>query len=1215
MKKHWQYMRYVGLVGAALLAAAAVTPVTAAPAAAGDTTAPVTLRPVDKYLQAAALLKQDLGDLSGITLYTQSVGTVVTEPSWASYIDRMKPVDWAGDADAANQFNLALDEIAKQWIRLAAMRSLGIDPADKATITSFTAGWQKIQDFAQIQKSLVLNYTGQINQDAALSILQGAKFTQLPTDPAAFQAAVQPVLAKMRQFIEDTVITTNASYARQVGKKRGIADALANLPAKTDDQLPGMPPAFLAGYNEGYYSTAANTSAEQRAGADAGRAAGDAGAPAEDLTEKSTDYRQAYLASYTPAKANYDAQYALGKKAGEQAGTAGSASADLDGATAGYRAGYTAAYDLAKADYDKGTKAGSADGSAGREKADLSSSVSPAYTAGYNQGYTAGQQAIADQTAGIALAQNDSSQKKTTDVTGRSNAFQAAYHGFMAGVQDGTAGTSTDVSQLPDAYQAGYHAGVAAQEADTAAEDAQAGATLGISDSRQGTTTSLTDRRPAFVQAYNEAQAGYTAGKTADAAASAPAGSSAAFSAGFKAGQADAAIQPVGPSPEVIAQDKKAGAAQGISDRQHGVTTAPTGQRPAYNQAYADAQDGYDAGKQAGAGGVVPSDASDEYRQGFAAGQHDAPVTPVGPTPEQIAQDIKDGTAQGIEDIKKNVTTPPADQRAAYHQAYTDAQTGYLDGKKAGADGQAPENSSAAYQAGFTAGQHDVPVTPVGPTPEQIAQDKKAGTAQGISDRQNGVTTKPADQRPAYNQAYADAQEGYDAGQKAGQNAPVPSGTSPEFQAGFVAGQHDIPVTPVGPTPEQTAQDVKDGTAQGITDSKKDVTTPPTGQRPAYNQAYADAQAGYTDGKKAGTAGQAPGNASAAYQAGFTAGQHDAAVTPVGPTPEETAQDVKTGTAQGIADIKQHVTTPPTGQRPAYNQAYADAQAGYTAGKKAGSTATVPSNTTPAYQAGFAAGQRDAAPAPQPAPNNGGGTNTNGGYPPAPAPRPTPSNNNESMKPTIIQPTFQRLTTVIYVQTSKAPQYAYDPQTGRFSHLTTVAALPLASAWRTSQRAIMADGTTYYLVGANGYLRAADVATATVVKRSGVVTVFPAGGTDTTNALGADAAVVKHLAGGTNWRFFAVARTADGTLAYLVADDQWVTGTAVGEVVPVKGGIFTIGAKYTPLLRSTGAEISGTVLKPRSRWLVTAILRRDGETHYRVGRDAYVPASSGQYRA
>lgn len=210
---------------------------------------------------------------------------------------------------------------------------------------------------------------------------------------------------------------------------------------------------------------------------------------------------------------------------------------------------------------------------------------------------------------------------------------------------------------------------------------------------------------------------------------------------------------------------------------------------------------------------------------------------------------------------------------------------------------------------------------------------------------------------------------------------------------------------------------------------------------------------------------------------------------------------------------------------------------------------------------------------------------------------------------------FENINSVIYVQTSKSPQYKYDSKTDSFTKDSSVAALPLSSGWKTTKKATASDGTVYYIVGGNGYLKASDVTTAKVTKTAGVVTVTNPEGTYTNSNTTANSGKVQYLANNSAWKYFAIATNPDGSRAYLVADNQWVPASDVVERVNSASGTFTVGSDAAPVFNGAGNVLKGQTLKTRSSWKVTGVKNINGKPYYRVSTDGYVRADYGSYKA
>ncbi|ERL64558.1 KxYKxGKxW signal peptide domain-containing protein [Schleiferilactobacillus shenzhenensis] len=202
----------------------------------------------------------------------------------------------------------------------------------------------------------------------------------------------------------------------------------------------------------------------------------------------------------------------------------------------------------------------------------------------------------------------------------------------------------------------------------------------------------------------------------------------------------------------------------------------------------------------------------------------------------------------------------------------------------------------------------------------------------------------------------------------------------------------------------------------------------------------------------------------------------------------------------------------------------------------------------------------------------------------------------------------------VYVQNSKAPQYTYDAAADTFTEDDSLPALPMSSGWLAPKKAVVKDGETYYLVGAHSYLRASDVTTSKVAKETGVVTITAAGGASTYAAADQTGKAVQTLAPGTAWKYFAVATNADGSHAYLVADNQWVSANAATERPAAATGQFKIGRDAALTFTGNGVVVRGRVLRPGTAWRVTGVKTSNGKTYYRVATDLYVRSDYGAYR-
>jgi hypothetical protein len=196
---------------------------------------------------------------------------------------------------------------------------------------------------------------------------------------------------------------------------------------------------------------------------------------------------------------------------------------------------------------------------------------------------------------------------------------------------------------------------------------------------------------------------------------------------------------------------------------------------------------------------------------------------------------------------------------------------------------------------------------------------------------------------------------------------------------------------------------------------------------------------------------------------------------------------------------------------------------------------------------------------------------------------------------------FTDINEIIYVQTTKASQYAYNDQ---FKEDGKLAGLTLGSAWRTARKAITANGDTYYQVGANGWLKASDVTFTPVVDETGIVQVTNDQGAATVDNL-TNGQKVQTLKNGTAWRY--TARAGD---YYLVADRQWVNAKDVTVTPTPASGIFKAGAKGAALYNGAGEKQSRT-LAAKTEWRITGVKWISGHAYYQVAKDLYVQAVDG----
>ncbi|MCI2169971.1 endo-alpha-N-acetylgalactosaminidase family protein [Schleiferilactobacillus perolens] len=194
----------------------------------------------------------------------------------------------------------------------------------------------------------------------------------------------------------------------------------------------------------------------------------------------------------------------------------------------------------------------------------------------------------------------------------------------------------------------------------------------------------------------------------------------------------------------------------------------------------------------------------------------------------------------------------------------------------------------------------------------------------------------------------------------------------------------------------------------------------------------------------------------------------------------------------------------------------------------------------------------------------------------------------------------------VYVQTNDARLYHYDASTGTFTQLER--GLKLATGWKSANKAVTADGTTYYRVSTDEWLRGSDVTANAVTGAKGVVTIAVAPSAKTSTDPDGKATTEHHLLNGTHWLYSAVAQNADGTISYLVANNEWVQARDVRDT----GRVFTIGSKDAPLVNGQGNPVNRT-LKAGTAWKVTGWRFIDGALYYRVSTNGFVRADLGRY--
>jgi endo-alpha-N-acetylgalactosaminidase len=196
----------------------------------------------------------------------------------------------------------------------------------------------------------------------------------------------------------------------------------------------------------------------------------------------------------------------------------------------------------------------------------------------------------------------------------------------------------------------------------------------------------------------------------------------------------------------------------------------------------------------------------------------------------------------------------------------------------------------------------------------------------------------------------------------------------------------------------------------------------------------------------------------------------------------------------------------------------------------------------------------------------------------------------------------------VYIQTTKAQLYSYNEDTGQFKALGKDRGLKLATGWKATKKATTADGAVYYRVATNEWLRGLDATQSVTTAAQGVVQVTKSGGA----AIYADPEAKpskRTLANGSQWQYHAVSRSADGSVAYLVADREWLQAKDIRD----NGKIFKVGAKSAPLVNGQGKGLNKT-LKPNSAWKVTGTRFIDNMLYYRVATNEFVRADYGRYQ-
>ncbi|ERL64536.1 KxYKxGKxW signal peptide domain-containing protein [Schleiferilactobacillus shenzhenensis] len=212
------------------------------------------------------------------------------------------------------------------------------------------------------------------------------------------------------------------------------------------------------------------------------------------------------------------------------------------------------------------------------------------------------------------------------------------------------------------------------------------------------------------------------------------------------------------------------------------------------------------------------------------------------------------------------------------------------------------------------------------------------------------------------------------------------------------------------------------------------------------------------------------------------------------------------------------------------------------------------------------------------------------------------------------RPTFTDTSDVVYVQRSQAPQYVFDENTNQFTLAANLPRLQMTSPWQAHSKAVMQDGTVYYLVSSKGWVKGDDVTTARVTSRTGAVTVTNINGALTYRNPTKTGDAVQRLVTRSAWKIWAVAQNPDGSSAYLVADNQWVSANDVSEQIQDNTrGLFQVGDITAVTFDSNGRVIRGQFLNPNTRWQVTGRLTIGNQLFYRVATGVYVRSDFGMY--
>ncbi|MCI1688328.1 hypothetical protein [Schleiferilactobacillus harbinensis] len=227
---------------------------------------------------------------------------------------------------------------------------------------------------------------------------------------------------------------------------------------------------------------------------------------------------------------------------------------------------------------------------------------------------------------------------------------------------------------------------------------------------------------------------------------------------------------------------------------------------------------------------------------------------------------------------------------------------------------------------------------------------------------------------------------------------------------------------------------------------------------------------------------------------------------------------------------------------------------------------------------------------------------------PVPAPDPTPAPQPQADPRTSV-------TGAVYIASGTAPQYHWDAQTNQLTPKDAAFDLTQGTGWQIAWRLVTPNGDVYYSVANDSYVAAKDVVrTQGFQKLRGVVTVNASGAALRQGTTDSDGAISRQLPAGSQWQFYGIAKNADGTSAYLLGGNQWISTTQADISTGQTHGVFRVDAAATETVDRNGQTLART-LPAGSGWRVASLRTFHGQLYYQVAANVFVPAVAGAYQA